>query len=649
VFSFNSKMLRKKRYYFFACVFIAALIFMVDWIRITSYKTIPSLPQKRIRTCSEYILLQLSQNKDSIDWKLLDADFEYINNQYDVSDFDVTGLVRMLYYYPDKIPESVKEKIGSTLLKFRYRMDEPGENGMCYWSENHQILYAASEYLAGNLFPNKVFTNDGQTGLIHKQRASKRIYDWLEMRWKFGFSEFYSNVYYNEDIAGLINLIDFSDDSVMVNKCKMIMDLLLYDVASQKTGDMFISVSGRAYERNRKGGTHSSARNITNFIWHNVMPASPHLNLALATSLKYKTPQVIKEIGNDENTAVIKQCNGLNVTDLKKEGYYGSDERSMMMLWGMEAYTNPEIIRNSIAYIRQNKMFSNEFLAPFRYFDFTFLRLFGLEPFVSSYLNLQTNGHSIQRGNTYTYRTKNYALYSVQNYFPGNNADQVHVAGMNVDSTFSIFHSHPAEPDPSKSESPSYWVGYGRLPHVAQDSSVSLAIYNIPDGKNHYEKAMPGFTHAYFPKYKFDTSAIIGNYVFGRKKENYCVMIGRYNFHYRNKYSDDLIQPGRKVFWIIEASDKSREGSFKKFIERILHNRLTFDEKSLSLEYVSNHKKLELQFCGNFKVNGNKINTNYPRFDSPYVRAGNKPENIVFKFNGHYLNLKFKKNIREFN
>ena len=245
--------LRKKRVNF--CLFLLRLYSHGRLDKKKQYKTYLT-SSKTVRTCSEYILLQLSQNKDSIDWKLLDADFEYINNQYDVSDFDVTGLVRMLYYYPDKIPESVKEKIGSTLLKFRYRMDEPGENGMCYWSENHQILYAASEYLAGNLFPNKVFTNDGQTGLIHKQRASKRIYDWLEMRWKFGFSEFYSNVYYNEDIAGLINLIDFSDDSVMVNKCKMIMDLLLYDVASQKTGDMFISVSGRAYERNRKGGTH---------------------------------------------------------------------------------------------------------------------------------------------------------------------------------------------------------------------------------------------------------------------------------------------------------------------------------------------------------------------------------------------------------
>ena len=66
-------------------------------------------------------------------------------------------------------------------------MDEPGEDSMCYWSENHQILFAASEYLMGQMFPDEVFTNSGITGAQHMEKARVRILDWLEMRWKYGF------------------------------------------------------------------------------------------------------------------------------------------------------------------------------------------------------------------------------------------------------------------------------------------------------------------------------------------------------------------------------------------------------------------------------------------------------------------------------
>lgn len=38
-------------------------------------------------------------------------------------------------------------------------------------------------------------------------------------------------MYYKEDIAALINLIDFSEDEEITKKCKIIPDLLFYDVA----------------------------------------------------------------------------------------------------------------------------------------------------------------------------------------------------------------------------------------------------------------------------------------------------------------------------------------------------------------------------------------------------------------------------------
>jgi hypothetical protein len=644
-----SKLFLKKRYLALFIILVFIIIFISDLLSIRNNNVKKSLPQKEINSYVDDIYLELANDSAKINWQLLNNDLTYISEPYDVSDFHVSTLVRIINDYPGKVPPAVMNNIKNALLKFRYWMDEPGENGMCYWSENHQILFASSEYLIGQLYPNVIFPNSGLTGAQHMQKARKRILDWLEMRWKFGFTEFYSNVYYSEDILGLINLIDYSGDSNITKKAEIIMDLLLYDIASQKTGSMFVSVSGRAYERSRKGGDDISSKRITDYIWKNIRPVTSHLNFALMTSKKYHIPQVIREIGNDKLDAVIKQCNGLNISQLKTEGYFGSDDKSIMMQWAMEAFSNPEIIKNSLAYIRKNNMFSNEFLSPFKYFDFTVVRLLCLEPAISSIFNPQTNGAAIQQANTYTYRTRDYSLYSVQNYFPGNYANQVHVAGMNIDSSFSIFHSHPASPKYVSKPTPNYWVGYGRLPHVAQDSSISLSIYNLPEKKNALEAYMLNFTHAYFPKKKFDSVIIINKYAFGKKGNTFCALVGNSNLYYEKNSDDDLIQPGRKSFWIIEAGNKKSNGSFNNFVRRILNNKIRFDSDNLILTYSSNHKELKLKFCGDFAINGRKINTNYNRFDSPYVNAKFKPERVEFSFNKRHLLLDFNNCIREFN
>ena len=632
---------------FLLILIISSII--IDIIKITDYKTLPSLPPKDKRQGIYEIYFDLVNKSGNIDWKQLDETLAYIDYQYDCSDFTISTLIRLIYDYPNQVPDYEMTKIKKTLLNFRYWMDEPGENGMCYWSENHQILFASEEYLIGQLYPNEIFPNSGLNAKQHMEKALIRIKEWLKMRWCYGFSEFYSTTYYNEDIAGMINLIDYARNHEIVQKTKIIMDLLMYDIASQKMDNMFVSVSGRAYENGRKGGTRLTSTVITDYVWNNIKRKLFHLNYGFLTSKKYHVPPVIIEIGNDTSNVVIKQCNGLNISQLKSESYYGSDNKSIMMQWGMEAYSNPQIVRNSLAYIRENKMFSNEFLTKFKYLDFTILRYLHLEPLLMHILNPQTNGNAIQQANTYTYKTKDYSVYSVQNYFPGNYANQVHVAGMNIKNYFSIFHSHPALPKDNKHASPNYWVGYGRLPQVAQDSSISISIYNLPAKKSVLEMAMLDFTHAYFPKEKFDSVYITGHYAFGRKGKTYCALIGRNNFHYAENSTNDLIQQGRKVFWIIEAGSEDEDGSFGRFCDRILHNKISFDENSLILKYTSKGKELKLKYSGNFYINNNIVNTKYERFNSPYVKAKFKPDSLLFEYKKKFLKLDFDKLQRDYN
>ncbi|MEG1864698.1 MAG: hypothetical protein RR199_05180 [Alistipes sp.] len=620
--------------------FVVCITIVLDILNAASYKPFPLRPDKEIQSNQDQIYLDLTSGDKIIDWNRLDGTLEYINGQYDCSDFRLVNLIRIIYQYGNRIPVETKAKIDSTLLNFRYWWDEPGGNSICYWSENHQILFASAEYLVGQKYPDTVFPKSGLTGKEHMEKARKRALDWMEMRWKYGFIEFYSSVYYEEDIGGMINIIDFGDEEIS-KKMQIIMDLLMYDVATQNVNTMFISASGRAYEVNRKGGKGATLGGITNYYWGNGEKIGSGLMYGMMTTKKYSLPPVIQSIAKDSVPVVIMQSNGLNISELEQEGYFGSDDKSMMMQWGMEAFSNPEVVRNSLAMIRKNRMFSNQFLSDFKILDYSILRWLHLESAIVRIINPQTNGVAIQKGNTYTYKTKDYSLYSVQNYNPGTYGDQQHVAGMNIGNSFSIFHTHPALEKDNNNHSPNYWVGYGHLPHVAQDGNVSLAIYNIPKKKGLMEAALLDYTHAWFPKEQFDSTVITGNYAMGKKGNTYCAFIGNTQFAYVKNSTDDLVQQGKQTFWITEAGSNLEDGSFDKFCSRIQKNTLTFNSKKLELNYSSKGKRYQLTFDADFLVNEKLIDTNYPRYDSPYCKADKKAESLTFRHNGKELYLDF--------
>jgi len=426
------------------------------------------------------------------------------------------------------------------------------------------------------------------------------------------------------------------------------MELLMYDVASQNINTMFVSASGRAYERSRKGGPMTTLGGITDYYWGSGKKLGAHLSVGMMTSKKYQLPPVIAAIGQDTNNVVIRQSNGLDISELKKEGFGGTGTKDMMMQLGMEAFTNPEIIRNTLSFVRANNLFTNGFIADMKVLDVSLLNWLHLEPALSHFLQSPSDGVAIQRGNTYTYKTKDYSLYTAQHYHPRTYGDQQHVAGMNIGNAFSVFHTHPALEMGVPNQSPNYWVGSGRMPDVGQDRNVSLAIYVLPAKKGMMEKSLLDYTHAWFPKENFDTVVVSGNYALGKKGRTYCALIAKNNLTFRKNTTNNLIQNGEKTFWIMEAGSETEDQSFDKFRQRILSNQCDFDSVSLVLNYRSGGKKYQLNYGKDFLLDGKPVNTNYDRFDSPYCKAVRKADAITFELNGKSLYLDFYKLLRKY-
>ena len=80
-------------------------------------------------------------------------------------------ILRTLYAYSTLLTEATLKEIEKTVLGFKYWMDEPGEDSMCYWSENHQLIFGTIELLAGQFYSDKVFYNLPITGRERMERA----------------------------------------------------------------------------------------------------------------------------------------------------------------------------------------------------------------------------------------------------------------------------------------------------------------------------------------------------------------------------------------------------------------------------------------------------------------------------------------------
>jgi len=117
----------------------------------------------------------------------------------------------------------------------------------------------------------------------------------------------------------------------------------------------------------------------------------------------------------------------------------------------------------------------------------------------------------------------------------------------------------------------------------------------------------------------------------------------------------DLVQegPGNHYF-VIELSDGERE-SFSAFKSRILANDLTFDDEKGELAYATvlngqiEASELSAHYDGFFSIDGELVDLDYARYESPYVRnqvIARKSDELIFAFDGKSLTLNYSMNLR---
>ncbi|HEV2827687.1 MAG TPA: endonuclease/exonuclease/phosphatase family protein [Pyrinomonadaceae bacterium] len=260
----------------------------------------------------------------------------------------------------DEFTGRAKEVRGNKAINGHEEM-KPGMD-MTYWSENHRILFATAEYLAGQFWPNEMFISQRKnrkegltgaprpgdmTGAGHMNHARTRVLRWLNERLRLGFAEWNAPGYYVEDILPLLNLVDFAIDKEIKIRAAMVMDLLVFDLAVHSQSGAFAGSAGRAYFENKNCVWEQSVRDSSEILFGQSRHFTQSSNAAafLATSPSYRPPDALIALAKSGPQQFTTRSRvSINFDEAHEYGVGTSTAEDMEFWWSRAAYATKQTI-----------------------------------------------------------------------------------------------------------------------------------------------------------------------------------------------------------------------------------------------------------------------------------------------------------------
>ncbi len=184
---------------------------------------------------------------------ILERTVDFIVNREDCSDFWMVPFLWIWRDYRDQLPSDLRQAMKAAILGYRYWVDEPGNDAMWFWSENHVLCFHVSQHVAGHLFPDEIFTNSGRTGRDEEREGAEKLARWFDSIEREGLAEWNSSAYYPIDFIGLLGLQHMADAPLRVRAAGML-DRICQMVALHTTAGVPGGSQGRAYNKELLGG-----------------------------------------------------------------------------------------------------------------------------------------------------------------------------------------------------------------------------------------------------------------------------------------------------------------------------------------------------------------------------------------------------------
>ncbi len=425
---------------------------------------------------ARYALSQSTKNDEA----LIKKDLEFIDTRGDCSDFLVAAIIRLMLKYD--LSKELFDKIKKSLLNFRYWMDEPGNDGMCFWSENHALMFHGSQLILSDMFKDDLFENSGKYGKEVYPIALKRCEEWLCDIETEDFEEFNSATYVPVTVAALLNLVDFAPHELSLRATKLL-DKIFFMLCKHVFDEVVITPQGRVY-RDVIAPFKQSVQSILYLIDSSVpLPKSPVPFVSMFATTKYEFPENIREIL--EKDYDVSYVTGRTQVNLCKNKNY--------ILTSVNSPANVPV-----------KTWQNVY------------------------------GNKNIRHDSYLFtKSMNECFHGTSHFRPGVLGYQQHLWTAALSKECTVFVNHPGTDVDGGGMRPGYWYGNGVTPAIKQEKNVLGAIYLIP-------KNNPiSFTHVFWPSVHFDKTLHEDGYLVGKSANGY---IGIWCSEPLTPYNESVLQ-----------------------------------------------------------------------------------------------------------
>jgi hypothetical protein len=190
-----------------------------------------------------------------------------IEDCHDCADFALVPLLWARQRWGTAIAPTLRERIDRAILGYRYWMDEPGNDVQWYFSENHALLFHASAYLAGAMFPDATFDRSRRAGREQSQIGLERLRGWFDHFERWEMAEFNSAPYFPIDLKGLAALAALAPDTDIGDRASRAIVRLLEIVARSAHHGILTGAQGRSYEHSLRPARTAELSAIARLVW----------------------------------------------------------------------------------------------------------------------------------------------------------------------------------------------------------------------------------------------------------------------------------------------------------------------------------------------------------------------------------------------
>lgn len=193
-----------------------------------------------------------------------------------------------------------RRRIEDALTSFKYWIDEPGIDAMCFFTENHQLIFHTAAYLSGHRFPDASFASASLSGHRLAAVARERLLGWIRPRQTGGFSEWDSSAYLAMDAYALLALVELSREDEVVQASRCLLDKLFHLVAVHSWRGVHGSSHGRCYVDSLKSARFDGTSGLQRIAWGTGGFQGEHwATLMFALSRRYRVPDEVIAAATD--------------------------------------------------------------------------------------------------------------------------------------------------------------------------------------------------------------------------------------------------------------------------------------------------------------------------------------------------------------